>query len=81
MPSGLRAIAFLGVKEYICRLKENLRKYRRHSSFWVGLYGSLWVEAFQLCHQWVEQLMIFAPNKLPFYQQGIRAQSLILSSF
>ena len=76
-----QAIAFLGVKDYICRLKENLRKYRRHSSFWVGLYGSLWVESFQMCHEWVEQLMILTPNKLPFYQQGIRAKTLILSSF
>jgi len=62
-------------------LKENLRKDRRHSNFWVGLYGSLWVEDFQICHEWVEQLMILTPNKLPFYQQGMRAKMLILSSF
>ena len=76
-----QAIAFLGVKDYICRLKDNLRKYRRHSNFWVGLYGGLWVEAFQLCHEWVEQLMILTPHKLPFYQQGVRAQRLILTIF
>ena len=34
-------ITFKGVKEYICRLKENQRKDKRHSHFWVGLYGSL----------------------------------------
>lgn len=76
-----QAIAFQGIKEYVCRLKENLRKDRRHSNFWVGLYGSLWVQVFQMCHEWVEQLMILTPNKLPFYQQGIRAKNLILSSF
>jgi hypothetical protein len=76
-----QVIAFKGIKEYVCRLKENLRKYRRHSNFWVGLYGGLWVEVFQMCHEWVEQLMILTPNKLPFYQQGIRAKTLILSSF
>lgn len=76
-----QAIAFQGIKEYVCRLKENSRKYRRHSNFWVGLYGSLWVEVYQMCHDWVDQLMILTPNKLPFYQQGLRAKTLILSSF
>ena len=76
-----QAIAFKGIKEYVCRLKENLRKDRRHSNFWVGLYGNLWVEAFQMCHEWVEQLMILTPNKLSFYQQGIRAKMLIIYSF
>jgi hypothetical protein len=76
-----QTIGFKGVKQYICRLTENSRKARRHSNFWVGLYGSLWTEAFQLCHDWIEQLMILTPNKLPFYQQGIRAKKLILSSF
>lgn len=75
-----QAIGFKGIKEYVCRLKENLRKDRRHSNFWVGLYGGLWVEAYSTCHEWVEQLMILTPNKLPFYQQGIRAKRLILSS-
>lgn len=74
-------IGFKGVKEYICRLTENLRKTRRHSNFWVGLYGGLWVEAYSMCHDWVEELMILTPNKLPFYQQGIRAKMLILSAF
>ena len=76
-----QAIGFKGIKEYVCRLQENLRKDRRHSNFWVGLYGSLWVEAYSICHKWVEQLMILTPNKLPFYQQGMRAKKLILSSF
>lgn len=76
-----QAIGFKGIKEYVCRLKENLRKNRRHSNFWVGLYGSLWVETYSICHEWVEQLMILTPNKLPFYQQGIRAKMLIVSSF
>ena len=76
-----QVITFKGVKEYICRLKENQRKDKRHSNFWVGLYGSLWIENFQMCHVWVERLMISTPNRLPFYLQGIRAKKLILSSF
>ena len=74
-------IAFKGVKEYVCRLKENQRKDRRHSNFWVGLYGSLWIDNFQMCRIWVERLMRLTSNKLPFYQQGMRAKQLILSSF
>lgn len=76
-----QTFAFKGVKEYVCRLKENQRRDKRHSNFWLGLYGSLWIENFQMCHSWVEQLMILTPNKLPFYLQGIRAKELILSSF
>jgi hypothetical protein len=47
----------------------------------VGLYGGLWVEAYSICRDWVEELMILTPNKLPFYQQDIRAKKLFLSSF
>jgi hypothetical protein len=74
-------ISFKRVQEYVCRLKENKRKEKRHSNFWIGLYGSLWVDNFQMCQDWVERLMILTPSKLPFYQQGIRAKKLILSSF
>ena len=75
-----QVIAFQGIKEYVCRLNENFRQDKRHSNFWIGLYGSLWVENFQMCHEWVDQLMILTPNKLPFYQQGMRAKTLISSS-
>jgi hypothetical protein len=73
-------IAFMSIKQYVCRLKEIERKDKRHSDFWVGLYGNLWVEIFKICHHWVEQLMILTPNKLLFYQQGLRAKKLILSA-
>lgn len=76
-----QTIAYKGVTDYVCRLKENLRKEKRHSNFWIGLYGSLWVAMFQICRNLVEHLMRLTPNKLPFYQRGIRAKMLILSSF
>jgi hypothetical protein len=75
-----KKIAFMGIQQYVCRLKETFRKDKRHSNFWVGLYGGLWVETFQICHHWVEQLMILTPNKLPFFQKGLRAKELILST-
>ncbi len=74
-------ISFKAVQEYICRLREDKRKEKRHSNFWIGLYGGIWVENYQMCNYWVEKLMRLTPNKLPFYQQGIRAKKLILSCF
>ena len=75
-----QSIILKRVQEYICRLKENRRKQKRHSNFWIGLYGSLWVDNFKTCRDWVEELMRLTPSKLSFYQQGMRAKSLISSS-
>ena len=72
-----QAICFKGIKEYVCRLTEASRQTKRHSNFWVGLYGNLWVQNYQICHVWVERLMSLTLNKLPFYQQGTRAKTLI----
>jgi len=33
----------MGLQKYICRIKGLKRFHRRHSSFWGGLYGQLWV--------------------------------------
>lgn len=74
-------ISFKAVQEYICRLREEKRKEKRHSNFWIGLYGGIWVENYQMCNYWVERLIRLTPNKLPFSQKGIRAKKLILSSF
>jgi len=74
-------IKSVGVQQYVCRLKEASRTTRRHSTFWVGLYGRLWVEREEDCQDLVEQLMRLTSNKRPFYQQGQIAQQLILSTF
>ena len=71
----------MGIQKYVCRVKLATRKTRRHSNFWVGLYGGLWVETFEFCQQLVEQLMRLTPRKLPFYQQGLRAKMLIQAIF
>lgn len=76
-----KKIRFIGLEKYVCRLKAKTRKTRRHSNFWVGLYGGLWVETFELCRPLVEHLMRLTPQKLPFYQQGLRAKTLIQSLF
>ena len=69
----------MGIQKYVCRIKLATRKTRRHSNFWVGLYGGLWVETYELCQQLVKQLMRLTPRKLTFYQQGLRAKTLIKS--
>ncbi len=33
------------INEYICRPTEKQRSVSRHSDFWIGLYGFLWVES------------------------------------
>lgn len=70
----------LGQKKYVSRLKELQRTSQRPSNFWVGLYGQMWLIGWEFCRVLVEQLMNIYRNKLPFYQRGIQAMSLIQTS-
>lgn len=76
-----RTLKHLGLQSYVCRLTELSRISRRHSTFWVGLYGQLWVVSWDFCQPFIRELMRLNLNKLPFYQQGLRAMKLILSTF
>ena len=67
----------LGKSDYICRAKETGRNRRRHSSFWVGLYGQNWLVAFYECQEWVEKFIGSIRNKRTFYQRGLRAITLM----
>ena len=67
------------VRQYICRLKELQRTQERHSNFWIGLYGQLWVGALEIWSDLAQALMASRPQKFPFYQQGLSAASLIQS--
>jgi hypothetical protein len=69
-----------GVQKYVGRIKEAGRIERRHSSFYIGLYGENWVNFVQPYKDLVTQLMKLNRNKLPFYQRGQRAMELILSA-
>jgi hypothetical protein len=62
---------------YICRQKEAGRTKRRHSNFWVGLYGHNWIVAFHECEEWVEELVTSVRNKRTFSQRGLKALTLI----
>ena len=67
------------VQKYICRRKEPNKRYRRRSTFGVGLDGEKWVNYLEQYSLEVEQLMKLTPNKRRFYQQGMRAATLIQS--
>jgi len=70
-----------GIQKYISRLIESRRSQRRHSSFWIGLYGQSRVLGMELCHTTIAELMKIRRNKRTFFHRGLRAMSLILSSF
>ena len=71
----------MGIQKYIGRLTESKRSERRHSSFWIGLYGQSWVVGMEFCQNVVNELMAIRHNKLPFFQKGLRAMSLVLRMF
>ncbi len=71
----------LGKSDYICRSKETGRTKRRHSNFWIGLYGYNWIAAFHECQDSVEKLITSFRNKRAFYQRGLRAITLIQEAF
>ena len=70
-----------GLQKYIARVKEYARNERRHSSFYIGLYGQTWLNFKQLCLELVTELMKLNRNKLKYYQRGLRAMKLIESIF
>lgn len=53
---------------------------RRHSAFWIGLYGCLWVGAMEFLSDLAIALMRNKTHKLPYFQKGLRAMTLIQSA-
>ena len=76
-----KKIKNMGIQKYVGRLTECGRELRRHSNFWIGLYGQSWVFGMEFCQDIVDELMRIRRNKLPFFQRGMRARSFILSMF
>ncbi len=67
-----------GIQKYIGRVKEYGRIERRHSSFYIGLNGHNWVNFMEPCMNLVTELMRLNPNKLKYYQRGLRAMKLVM---
>ncbi len=72
-----KSIKNSGYQKYIARLNEAKRKSRRHSNFWVGLYGNLWIIAWDFLVDLIENMMNLTPHKLPDYQRGLKAMSML----
>jgi hypothetical protein len=70
-----------GQAEYIGRLQDKRRIQRRHSNFWIGLYGAIWIEAWEYCQVNVQLMMNNNPQKFVYYQRGLKAMSLIEDLF
>ena len=75
-----REIKKKGMQKYVARLKELGRSQRRHSSFYVGLYGQTWVTFRDDCWELVQSLIKLNRNKLQHYLRGLRAMELIISA-
>jgi hypothetical protein len=68
------------VQKYISRPKEPRKRYQRRSTLGVGLNGEKWVNYLEQYSEFVQELMNLNRNKRRFYQQGIRAATLIHST-
>ena len=75
-----KKIKRMGLQKYVGRLQEPRRNERRHSSFYIGLYGQTWVNYRGYCESAVLDLMKLNRNKLKYYQKGLRAMELILAA-
>jgi hypothetical protein len=58
------------VHQYVGRVKEPKRSQNRHSHFWIGLYGSLWIGSLNLWSVLAHKLMALKPQKRRFFQRG-----------
>lgn len=70
----------MGLQDYIGRAEEAGRAKRRHSSFYIGLYGQEWVNYWPQCLDQVTELMRITRNHWQNYQAGMRARELILAT-
>jgi hypothetical protein len=58
----------MGIQKYVGRLTECGRSIRRHSSFWMVLYGQCWVFIRKFGQYIVDELMRITLHKLPFFR-------------
>ena len=52
----------MGIQKYVGHLTEPQRSQRRHSSFWIGLYGQSWVVGMEFCQDIIAELMRIRRN-------------------
>jgi hypothetical protein len=74
-----QALEQSGLGPYIARPLEQQRERERHSHFWLGLYGALWVEAMSCWWNLAAKLVSLKPHKRLQFRRGLQAKSLIQS--
>ncbi|EAZ88924.1 IS4 family transposase [Crocosphaera chwakensis] len=70
-----------GVANYVSRPSESKRRYRRNSSFSIGLKAHSWLNSLSFFAEEVQQLINFVPRKRADYSRGLRAATIIQSAF
>ena len=70
-----------GISEYLVRPREKGRSYKRHSDFSIGLNALNFLDGISFFQKQLEELTSLFPQKNRYYRQGMRAISLIQSSF
>lgn len=64
-------------QKYIARPEEKRRKTRRHSEFWLGLYGEIWCDNYDNYESEIKMIMELNLNKFSDYQRGLKAMEQI----
>ena len=70
-----------GVASYVTRPCESKRRYRRNSSFSIGLKANSWLNSLSFFAEEVQQLIRLVPSKRAYYSRGLRAATIIKSAF
>lgn len=70
-----------GVAQYVSRPSESKRRSRRNSSFSIGLKAYSWLNSLSFFEKEVQQLLAFVPQKRAYYSRGLRAATIIQSTF
>jgi hypothetical protein len=70
----------MGIQSYIGRVREPQRCEKRHSNFYINLYGQTWLNYWGYCQEMIVELMQLAPHKRQYYRKELRAMELILSA-
>ena len=63
-----------GIQKYIGRIKDKKRSKKRHSDFWIGIYGEIWINNYENYSEEIAKIMSINKNKLSFYQAGLKVK-------
>ncbi len=74
---GKRALPLYWILLDKRRIKESNRSPERHSDFWIGTYGTFWVESMDTFSELAFSLICLKPQKTPYFSKGLTPMSFI----